>query len=173
MARARHAQMKKDWVIRWYMEARRKLREALTALPPAGRDDICVPPWSARDLLALFTGWDATNRTAVTELLAGQMPTFLAAYEPDWQTYNTALVQEYQREDFAALVTGFDASHQVLIDLLETIPAPEFDKNRGLRFKRERVTISWLIQGETSDQWAVYDQLQAWAGSTSLPDANP
>ena len=170
MARARQAQMKKDWVIRRHMEARRKLREAVTAVPPVRRDDVCVAPWSANDLPALFTGWDVTNRVAVSELLAGQMPTFLAAYEPDWQTYNTSLVQQYRREDFTALLAGLDSSHQSLIDLLETVPAPEFDKNRSLRFKRRRVTISWLIQAQTSDQWAVYEQLQAWAGGTPLID---
>lgn len=173
MARARHAQMKKDWVIRRSMEARRKLREALIAVPPARRDEVCVTPWSVNDLPALFTGWDMTNWVAVTELLAGQMPTVLSLYEPDWRSYNTTLVHRYRQADFPAQIAALDTSHQALIDLLETIPAPEFDKNRGLRFKRERVTISRLIHTESSDQWAVYEQLQTWTVNIHLPNANP
>ena len=43
---------------------------------------------------------------------------------------------------------------------------------RKLRhFKRRRITISRLIQGETSDQWAVYEQVQAWADNAP-PNAN-
>ena len=155
-------QAKKDKVIAALVEARRKILEAAAALPPAKQDEVFLGVWSVRDLLAHLVGWDYTNLAAVQEILAGQLPSFYAHHDRDWRTYNAGLVAKHRQEDFAALLAAVQDSHQRLVDFLRTVPAEEFGKDRGLRFRGYRVTIARLLQAEASDEEVHYKQIQAW-----------
>jgi uncharacterized damage-inducible protein DinB len=154
------AQAKKDKVIAELVEARRKILDAAAALPLEKQDEVFLGIWSAKDLLAHLVGWDYTNLAAVEEILAGQLPSFYAHHDRDWRTYNTGLVAKYKREASVALLSLVQDSHQRLVDFLRTVPAEEFGKDRGLRFRGYKVTIARLLQAEASDEETHYKQLQ-------------
>lgn len=146
------AQAKKDKIISGLVETRRKILDAASSLPPAEQDEIFLGIWSVKDLLAHLVGWDFTNLEAAKEILVGKTPNFYSHHDSDWKTYNARLVAEYKRDDFADLLSSVEDSHQKLIDFLKTIPAEEFDKDRGVRFGGYKVTIARLLQVEIDDE---------------------
>jgi hypothetical protein len=129
------AQAKKEKIISELIETRRKILDAASSLSPEKQDEVFLGVWSVKDLLAHLVGWDFTNLEAAKSLLAGQLPSFYSYYDRDWKTYNARLVAEYKRDDFAELLSSVEDSLQQLTDFLETIPAEEFDKDRGVRHK--------------------------------------
>lgn len=154
------AQAKKDKIISELVEARRRILDAAASLSPTEQDEIFLGVWSVKDLLAHLVGWDFTNLEAAKAILAGQTPDFYSYHDRDWKTYNARLVAEYKRDDFADLLSSVEDSHQTLIDFLKTIPAEEFDKDRGVRFKGYKVTIARLLQVEIDDEKTHHRQIE-------------
>jgi hypothetical protein len=146
------AQAKKDKIIADLVEARGKILDAASSLSPADQDRVFLGVWSVKDLLAHLVGWDFANLEAAQAILTGQLPGFYAHYDRDWRTYNARLVAKHKREDFADLLASVEDSHQELIGFLETIPAEEFDRDKGVRFKGYKVTIARLLQTEIDDE---------------------
>lgn len=162
--KSRNPATKKDRAISGLVEARRKILDVASALSPERQDEVFLGVWSVQDLLAHLVGWDYTNLKAAKEILAGKLPGFYAYYDRDWRTYNARLVKKHKKDDFAALVSLAVESHQKLIDFLQTIPADEFDADKGVRFKGYRVTIARLLQFESSDEETHYTQIRRFAG---------
>jgi hypothetical protein len=153
------AQAKKDKIIAELIETRGKILDAASSLSPADQDRVFLGVWSVKDLLAHLVGWDFANLEAAQAILAGQIPGFYAHYDRDWRTYNARLVAEYKREDFADLLASVEDSHQKLIGFLETIPAEEFDRDRGVRFKGYKVTIARTLEAELEDEKTHHTQV--------------
>jgi hypothetical protein len=154
-------QAKKETVIAALVEARRKIIDTAAALPPEKQDEVFLGVWSVKDLLAHLVGWDCTNLAAVQEIIAGQLPSFYAHHDRDWRTFNAGLVAKYKQE-VAALLSAVQDSHQRLVDFLRTVPAEEFGRDKGLRFRGYRVTIARLLQAEASDEEVHHKQIQDW-----------
>lgn len=168
------AQAKKDKIISGLVETRRRILEAASSLSPAEQDEIFLGVWSVKDLLAHLVGWDFTNLEAAKSILAGETPSFYSHYDRDWKSYNARLVAEYKRDDFADLLSSVEDSHQRLIDFLKTIPAEEFDKDRGVRFKGYKVTIPRLLQVEIDDEKTHHTQIEEFrVGNKPLPGEKP
>lgn len=158
------AQARKDKLISDLIQARRSILEAAACLPPDRRDEAFLGTWSVKDLLAHLIGWDFVNIESVQAVLADQMPAFAAHYDPDWRTYNARLVAEYRKDDWDELLSSIAASHQKLIGVLETTPAQEFDRDRGLRFKDYPVIISDILHAEVKDEREHGRQIEEFAG---------
>jgi uncharacterized damage-inducible protein DinB len=154
------AQAKKDTIISELVETRRKILDAASSLSPEEQDEIFLGIWSVKDLLAHLVGWDYANTEAAKQVLAGKLPGFYAYYDRDWKSYNARLVAQYRRDRFTELLSLVEDSHQRLIDLLETIPAEEFHKDRGVRFKGYKVTIARLLQAEIDDEKTHHTQVK-------------
>lgn len=168
------AQAKKDKIIAKLVEARRKILDAAALLSPAEQDQVFLGVWSVKDLLAHLVGWDFANMEAAKALLAGQLPGFYSHHDRGWKTYNARLVAEYKKDDFADLLSSVEDSHQKLIDLLRAIPAEEFDKDRGVRFKGYKVTIARLLQVEANDEKTHHAQIEEFrARNKALPEGEP
>jgi hypothetical protein len=160
-------QAEKDEIISGLVETRRRILDVASCLPPEKQDEVFLGVWSVKDLLAHLVGWDFTNTEAAREILAGEVPNFYSYYDRDWKSYNARLVVEYKRDNFAYLLSSVEDSHQRLIDFLKTIPAEEFDKERGVRFKRYKVTIARLLQAEIDDEKVHHVQIKEFGGRDS------
>lgn len=154
------AQAKKEEIISELVETRRRILDTASSLPPEKQDEVFLGVWSAKDLLAHLVGWDFTNLEAAQSVLAGELPSFYSHHDRDWKTYNARLVAEYRRDDFAELLASVEDSLQQFVDFLETIPAEEYDKDRGVRYKRYRVTIARLLQADIKDVKTHYKQIE-------------
>ena len=155
------SQPTKEHIISALVQARRELLEAVCTLPAEKQGQVFLGTWSVKDLLAHLVGWDFTNLEATQEVLAGRLPGFYAQHDRDWQTYNAGLVARYKQDDFAALLASVQDSHRQLVDLLETVPADEFNKDRGVRVGRYKVTLARLLQAETRDEQEHCTQVRA------------
>ena len=148
------AQAKKDEVISGLVDARRRILDVTSSLPPDKQDEIFLGTWSAKDLLAHLAGWDYTNLGAVKEILAGQRQSFRAHYDRDWASYNARLVAKYGREDFDEIIDLAEESHGELIDSLRAVRADEYVKKR---------TIVTLLEAEVKDERVHHQQLKEFA----------
>jgi len=157
------SQARKDIVISELVEARRKILDVASSLSPAQQDEVFLGVWSVEDLLAHLVGWDFANLEAAQAILIGKVPAFYSHHDRDWQTFNARLVAEYKKDKFADLLASAEDSHQKLTDFLESIPAEEFDKDRGVRFKGYKVTIARLLQVEAKDEEEHYTQIKKFA----------
>ena len=160
-------QQKKDNIISALTQARRKILKVAHTLPSDKRGEVFLGVWSARDLLAHLVGWDYTNVEATKSILSGELPEFYSQHDRDWASYNALLVESHKTEDYAELLHSVEASHRALVDLLGTVPADEFEKDRGVRYKRYRVTIARLLQAEAEDEEEHARQIKAFAAGDS------
>jgi hypothetical protein len=151
---AHDSQARKDDIIWALREARKKILKVARALPSEKQDE---------DLLAHLVGWDYTNIAATKSILAGELPEFYSRHDRDWASYNASLVEKYRIEDYAELLHSVEASNRALVGLLATVPADEFEKDRGLRHEHTRVTIARLLQAEAEDEEEHYRQIKEFA----------
>lgn len=157
------AEFKKQEIITQLTEARQKVITAASSLPPEKQEVVFLGVWSIKDLLAHLVGWDFANIEAVQAIQAGRLPEFYAHHDPDWRTFNSRLVAQFRQDDFRAMLSAVADSHRRLVALLETVPAQEFDKDYGVRFKGYKVTIARTIRAETKDEEKHFAQTQEWA----------
>lgn len=140
--------------------ARRAVLEAAVALSPEAAGIIFLGEWSAKDIVAHLIGWDRANAEAVQAVLAGRLPAFYAHRDPDWRAFNAELVAQYRDEDYVAGLRAARASHQALCELLESIPAAEFERDHGVRFRGYKVTIARLLAADSRDEQVHAQQLR-------------
>jgi hypothetical protein len=151
--------MKEEWIA-GLKAVRRDILDLAATLPEAEQDRVFLGVWSAKDLLAHLVGWDYTNIEAAKEMMAGQVPTVYQQHDAGWRSYNAMLVGRYRKEKFAELLVSVEESHRALIDFLEGMPVEEFEKDRGLRVNRYKVTIARFLQAEIKDEQTHYEQLK-------------
>jgi hypothetical protein len=163
----RKRRLTKGEVLSRLAESRQRVLLSASALPPERRDTVFLGEWSVKDLLAHLIGWDFANQEAAEAILAGRLPGFYAHHDRDWRTYNARLVAEHRREDFAELLDAIRDSHRRLLEYLQTIPADEFVRDRGLRYKGWRVILSAVLQAEASDEEEHHRQLEAFRQRTA------
>jgi hypothetical protein len=157
-------QTTKDEIIAGLVEARECILVAASAVPAEKQDEVFLGVWSMKELLAHLVGWDYTNLQAAQEILEGRMPSFYAHRDRGWKSYNESLVARYRREDYAELLASVAGSHRELIAYLRTVPAKEFDRDRGLRAGRYKVTIARLLRVETDDEKKHCAQIREFLG---------
>jgi hypothetical protein len=145
-------QERKDNIISALIQARRRILDSAYALAPEKQDEVFLGVWSVKDLLAHLIGWDYTNLEAVKSILQGELPEFYSQRDRDWETYNALLVERHKEEDFTELLYSLETSQRALMGFLATVPADEFDKDRGVRYKRYKVTIARLLEAESEDE---------------------
>ena len=160
---------RKEKLILDLVEARKNILNAASALPTRQREVVFLGSWSVMDLLAHLLGWDYTNMEAVDTILSDQVPGFFASYDEDWRTYNSRLVAQYKVDDFSKLVKAMKKSHGELIRLLRSIPAQEFDRDRGLRSNGDEVTIADLLQTELKDERLHHQQIAEFGSEKNTP----
>jgi hypothetical protein len=158
------AQANKDEVISGLVETRGCILAAAALLPVEKRDQVFLGIWSVKDVLAPLVGWDFTNIEAGREILEGKLPSFYAHHDRDWRTYNAGLVERYKKDDWADMVSAVEGSHRKLVDFLEGIAVEEFDRDRGLRTGRYKVTLSRLMKAETTDERKHCEQIREFGG---------
>jgi len=164
-------QQKKDNIISALSQARRKILDVAYALPPEKQDEVFLGVWSVADLLAHLIGWDYSNLEATKSILQGELPEFYSHRDRDWETYNALLVERHKEEDFTELIYSLETSQRALMGFLATVPAGEFYKDRGIRYKRYQVTLARLLQAEAEDEEEHARQIKAFAESGSPSSA--
>lgn len=157
------AEIKKQESITQLAAVRRNIINVASSLLPEKQEEVFLGVWSIKDLLAHLVGWDFANIEAMHAIRAGQLPGFYAHHDPDWRTFNSQLVAQFRQDDFRAMLSSVADSHQQLVALLETIPAHEFDKDYGVRFKGYKVTITRTVQAEAKDEEKHFAQIQEFA----------
>lgn len=132
--------------------ARLALLAAAGRVPARRRNDIFLGAWSIKDLVAHLVGWDHANLEGAQALLARRLPAFYAHRDRDWAGLNAEFVARYRRDHYTALAAEARRAHRALMKYLLTVPAEEFDRDGGVRFRGVRVTIARLLASETQDE---------------------
>lgn len=143
--------LKKDQLISALIEARQNIVREVSRLSGEDQDRVFLGIWSVNDLLAHLSGWDYTYVDAVREVLSGRLPDFYNHRDRDWQTYNALLVNKYKRDSWAEQIEQLQSSQRALIEVLETIPPEDFNKDFGVRFRSDKVTVQRLLEADIKD----------------------
>lgn len=143
---------KKRALLDGMIAARRELLSAARCFPKDEADTPFLGIWSVKDLVAHLIGWDHTNLEALTQILAGQYPTFFRYYDKDWATYNQQLVRTYSQPALSALLEDAQASHVRLVTFLEALPPDVVVKGKARSEGGRTVTIANLLRAETADE---------------------
>ena len=160
----RTAQARKQELITDLTEARGALLSAAIALPQADRDTPFLGAWSVHDIIAHLTGWDVANLEAIGAIMQGRLPAFYAHYDADWRMFNAELVAQHKQATLDETIGEAQASHQVLLDALDTLPADDVIGDHGVRSPRgRRVTVEMLLRAETGDEHKHGEQIRAFA----------
>jgi hypothetical protein len=138
----------KEKIISDLVETRRDILRVASSLPPEKQDRVFLGVWSVKDLLAHLIGWDYANIEAVQAIRAGRLPGFYDQNDHDWRTFNAHLVVKHKKDNFTELGKDLEQSNHQLIKLLKEIPANEFIRDWGIRYKGYRVTITKIIGSE-------------------------
>ena len=143
------------------IKTRTAVLQAASGLSPTAQDTVFLGIWSVKDLIAHLIGWDYANLAAAKDIQAGKLPEFYAHYDKDWKTFNAELVAKYKRDDFDELSALSRDSQGQLIAYLESVPAEAFEKDFGVRSRRNyKVTIARLLQAELMDGQEHLKQIQ-------------
>lgn len=151
MSKSIAAETRKTQLLDEVEQARKAMLDAVNSLPPDRRRDTFLSIWSSHELIAHLIGWDYTNIQAIGDILADRLPQFYAHRDRDWQTYNAQLVREYSKENWDELMAALAESFARLLAVLRELPAGEFYKDRGLRFRGYKVMIGRLIEADAKD----------------------
>src|SRR5512143_3352468 len=108
--------LKKAQVSSALEDVRRKILVEEATFPEEQQDRAFVGIWSVKDLLAHLAGWDHTNIKAASEVMAGELPSFYAHHDHDWQTYNAMLVSRHRRDSLEECVALAENTHRQLIE---------------------------------------------------------
>lgn len=92
-------------------------------------------------------------------VLAGKLPSFYAHHDRDWAKYNAMLVARYKRDQSEELIELAKGSQRELIELLEMIPPELFNKDFGVRFRGDKVTVQRLLEAEVKDEQTHLQQI--------------
>jgi hypothetical protein len=158
------AEEKKAQALQTLRDERQALLEVAATVPPEMADTVFLGKWSAKDIVAHLIGWDWANIEAVQAILNDQLPAFYAHHDHDWRSYNAELVRRYRLEDYDALLQAARDSNQALHNRLLTVPADEFERDHGIRFRGYKVTIARLLAAESDDERVHGEQLREFLG---------
>lgn len=151
--------LRKDKVLADLVETRQNILTEVSKLSELELNQVFLGIWSVKDLLAHLIGWDETNLHAVKSVLEGQLPSFYEHRDRDWQAYNAILVKKYKKDSFQELLATVKASQEKLVELLQTIPPEEFNKDFGVRFRGYKVTVQRLLEAEREDEQTHHQQV--------------
>lgn len=151
--------LRKDQILSNLFETRQSILTEASELSETEQDQVFLGIWSVKDLLAHLIGWDETNLLATKSILEGQLPSFYEHRDRDWQTYNAILVKKHKKDSFQELLTAVKDSQEKLIEFLQTIPAENFNKDFGVRFRGYKVTIQRLLEAEWKDEQTHLQQI--------------
>ena len=158
------AQAKKEEIISKMQRVRSELLTEVAALSRKERDTVFLGIWSVRDMLAHLAGWDFANADAVKNIIAGKLPSFYQHHDHDWQMYNAMLVKKYRRNTFREIRMLLRKSQKKLIEYLRTIPPEYFNRDFGLRFQGDKVTIQHLLEADVKDVTLHHQQIVDFFG---------
>ena len=152
-------QPKQEEIISEMQMVRSELLDEVAALSRKERDTVFLGIWSVRDMLAHLAGWDFANADAVKSIIAGKLPAFYEHYDHDWQMYNAMLVNMYRRNTFREIRATLKKSQKKLIESLQNIHPEHFNRDFGLRFHGDKVTIQRLLEADIEDVSIHHQQL--------------
>ncbi len=164
---------KRKALVDGFVEGRENLFILAGQFPIHLQDQVFLGTWSIRDLLAHLIGWDYSNLESIQAISTSRLPPFYEFIDKDWQTYNARLVGMYKKGDVSDLVQAGRASQKVLVDRLADLPAEDFYKDHGVRYRGYKVTIARLIEAETRDELVHLEQLNSFIATISATERQP
>lgn len=150
---------KREQILSSLIQARQKILSESVKLTNAQQNQVFLGIWSIKDLIAHLIGWDHTNLEAAKSIREGRVPTFYDHRDHDWQTYNAMLVKKYKKDSFQELLAAANDSQEKLVAFLQTIPAEDFNRDFGVRFRGYKVTIQRLLEADVKDAQLHYKQI--------------
>lgn len=145
-------QIRKEQLLSDLHQARITLLAAAGSAAAGLRDEVFLGTWTIKDLVAHLVGWDLANLEGIRAVRAGRLPEFYAHHGKDWAEFNAELVARHKRSHYVTLAGEARRTHRALMKYLLPLPAEDFERDYGVRFRGIKVTIARLIASEAEDE---------------------
>ncbi len=122
--------------------------------------------WTPRDIVAHLIGWNRYTIEGCQQLGRGEAPFYLLDAGNDFRTVNAASVRTYAATNRAELLAELQASRRELEQYLRALDPPEWDTDRGVRYRGRPVTIRNTIAALGHDYRRHMRRIEAWAHGT-------
>ncbi|MFT3892143.1 MAG: ClbS/DfsB family four-helix bundle protein [Anaerolineales bacterium] len=158
------AEAKREWIISEMQRVRSELLTEAAALSRKERDTVFLGIWSVKDMLAHLAGWDYANLDAAKGIIKGRLPSFYEHKDRDWQTYNAMLVKKYKSNNFRKLIATLKESQKKFVAYVQDIPAEDFNRDFGVRFRGYKVKVQRLLEADIKDVQIHHQQISDFFG---------
>ena len=110
-----------------------------------------VTDWTVRDIVAHLIGWNRHIMLGAKQIPRGELPFYEVDPGSDYSNVNAALVREYSDTDRTALLESLAASAGELTAFLRAIDPGEWDRDFGVRYKGETLTVKSTVDDLIGD----------------------
>lgn len=141
--------MKKEELINKLKESRKELMEAVSELTDADMERKDILDWTLKEALTRILAWDHLTAEDVNTLLKNKQPKHLDQYK-DHAEGN--FVEKYKGKTPSEILDEIDKSTENVIQLIESIDESELNKDRGISWKGDNITLDWLLDYSDHDR---------------------
>ena len=136
----------------------------ITALPEP-RFFAKIDDWTPRDITAHFIGWNLSTPWGCRQLMRGELPFYLEDPGEDFSQVNAELVKKHASRDRDELVDLLRTSSGELAKFMLTLDPADWEKDWGVRYAGEPVTLKNSIEPLVLDYVNHRQQIEAWAAA--------
>ena len=153
------------------LEALRSSREELDqAIAGLGESDLASPGvaegWSAKDLLAHITAWEAEMLKALGQARLGRKPTGAVVESPDVDALNARWQKETAKKPLDKVLADMEAARKQTIKQVERLTDEDLNDPRKYAWLKG-TTLAELIAGETFEHEREHAaQIRKWRAAT-------
>lgn len=141
--------MSKEELIKNLKESRKELMEAISGLTEADMERKDILDWTIKEALTRILAWDYLTTEDVQNLLKNKQPRHLDQYKDHAEE---KFVSDRKGKTPSEILDEINKSTESVIQLIESIDELELNKDRGVSWKGDNITLDWLLDYSDHDR---------------------
>lgn len=135
--------MKREQLLTRLDERWNELKEAYAGLTEAQMSKPgVVEGWSVKDVLAHVNTWEEEALKYLPVVLQGKKPPLYAIQYGGLDAFNAKMTEEKRDLSLAEVLKRFDATHQTLVEYIQSVPEEQFTTETKFRHRLRLDTYS-------------------------------
>lgn len=141
--------MSKEELIKNLKESRKELMEAVSGLTEADMERKDILDWTLKEALTRLLAWDYLTLEDVNALQKGKNPKHLDEISNHGEE---KFVSDRKDKTPSQILDEINKSTESVIRLIESIDDLELNKDRGVSWKGDNITLDWLLDYSDHDR---------------------
>lgn len=141
--------MSKHELIDRLKKSRKELMESVDGLTDADMVMKDILDWTLKEALTRILGWDYLTLEDTKGLLDGKAPKHL---DENLDHADEKFVEKHRDKTPSEILDAIELSTENVIKFIESISEEELNKDRGISWKGDNITVSWLLDYSDHDR---------------------